>query len=72
LGLEAIAKLYLARKFQQQIMQDYLKGLNEPQREAATHINGPLMIVAGAGKTYSNLFKMEKTFNIQIEICLID
>lgn len=30
-------------------MQDYLKGLNEPQREAASHINGPLMIVAGAG-----------------------
>jgi DNA helicase-2/ATP-dependent DNA helicase PcrA len=30
-------------------MQDYLKGLNEPQREAATHIKGPLMIVAGAG-----------------------
>ena len=30
-------------------MQDYLKGLNEPQIEAATHINGPLMIVAGAG-----------------------
>ncbi|HRI19532.1 MAG TPA: UvrD-helicase domain-containing protein [Panacibacter sp.] len=30
-------------------MQDYLQGLNEPQREAVTHINGPLMIVAGAG-----------------------
>lgn len=30
-------------------MQDYLKGLNEQQTEAATHINGPLMIVAGAG-----------------------
>ena len=30
-------------------MHDYLKGLNEPQREAATHIKGPLMIVAGAG-----------------------
>ncbi len=30
-------------------MQDYLVGLNEPQREASTHINGPLMIVAGAG-----------------------
>lgn len=30
-------------------MQDYLKGLNEQQREAVTHINGPLMIVAGAG-----------------------
>ena len=30
-------------------MQDYLNGLNEPQREAVTHIDGPLMIVAGAG-----------------------
>ncbi len=30
-------------------MQDYMKGLNEPQREAVSHINGPLMIVAGAG-----------------------
>lgn len=30
-------------------MQDYLKGLNDRQYEAATHINGPLMIVAGAG-----------------------
>lgn len=30
-------------------MSDYLKGLNEQQREAVTHINGPIMIVAGAG-----------------------
>lgn len=30
-------------------MQDYLKGLNERQREAVMHINGPLMIIAGAG-----------------------
>lgn len=30
-------------------MPDYLKDLNESQREAVTHINGPLMIVAGAG-----------------------
>ncbi len=30
-------------------MQDYLQGLNAPQREAATHVKGPLMIVAGAG-----------------------
>src|ERR1700755_1520034 len=30
-------------------MQDYLQGLNEPQREAVMHIDGPLMIVAGAG-----------------------
>lgn len=30
-------------------MQDYLKGLNERQREAVLTIEGPLMIVAGAG-----------------------
>lgn len=32
-------------------MQDslYLQGLNERQREAVTHVDGPLMIVAGAG-----------------------
>ncbi len=30
-------------------MIDYLSGLNGPQREAATHINGPIMIIAGAG-----------------------
>jgi DNA helicase II / ATP-dependent DNA helicase PcrA len=30
-------------------MQDYLQGLNEPQRVAVEHKDGPLMIVAGAG-----------------------
>ena len=30
-------------------MNDYLSGLNEKQREAVLHIEGPLMIVAGAG-----------------------
>jgi DNA helicase-2/ATP-dependent DNA helicase PcrA len=30
-------------------MQDYLQGLNEPQKEAVLHIDGPLMIIAGAG-----------------------
>lgn len=30
-------------------MHDYLKELNEQQREAASHMEGPLMIVAGAG-----------------------
>lgn len=30
-------------------MKEYLKELNTPQREAVTHIEGPLMIIAGAG-----------------------
>ncbi|HKP31971.1 MAG TPA: UvrD-helicase domain-containing protein [Chitinophagaceae bacterium] len=30
-------------------MQDYLSGLNEPQKEAVLHLDGPIMIVAGAG-----------------------
>jgi DNA helicase-2/ATP-dependent DNA helicase PcrA len=30
-------------------MLDYLSGLNEPQKEAVLHTDGPLMIVAGAG-----------------------
>jgi DNA helicase-2/ATP-dependent DNA helicase PcrA len=30
-------------------MNDYLGGLNDKQKEAVLHINGPLMIVAGAG-----------------------
>lgn len=30
-------------------MQDYLKGLNDRQREAVLHMEGPLMIIAGAG-----------------------
>jgi len=30
-------------------MQDYLQGLNDRQKEAVLHIDGPIMIVAGAG-----------------------
>ncbi|HEX5026829.1 MAG TPA: UvrD-helicase domain-containing protein [Agriterribacter sp.] len=30
-------------------MQEYLRGLNERQKEAVLHVNGPLMIIAGAG-----------------------
>ncbi|MBK7375842.1 MAG: UvrD-helicase domain-containing protein [Chitinophagaceae bacterium] len=30
-------------------MTNYLDELNEPQREAVTHVNGPIMIIAGAG-----------------------
>ena len=30
-------------------MLDYLSGLNEPQKEAVSHKDGPIMIIAGAG-----------------------
>ena len=30
-------------------MQEYLQGLNEPQREAVMHRDGPMLIIAGAG-----------------------
>ena len=30
-------------------MQQYLQELNDPQRQAVTHIDGPIMIIAGAG-----------------------
>ncbi|EAY24352.1 ATP-dependent helicase [Microscilla marina] len=30
-------------------MDDYIKGLNDPQREAVLHKDGPIMIIAGAG-----------------------
>ena len=31
------------------INKDYLENLNEPQKEAVLHLDGPLLIVAGAG-----------------------
>src|SRR6195952_846328 len=30
-------------------MQNYLEGLNDPQRIAVEHVDGPIMIIAGAG-----------------------
>ena len=45
---------------------DYLAGLNEPQRQAVEHIDGPLMIIAGAGSgktrvlTYRTAHLIEK------------
>ena len=53
---------------------DYLKNLNKAQKEAVTHLDGPLLIVAGAGsgKTkvltsrIANIVKEQKAFPNQI------
>src|SRR5690554_4591008 len=31
------------------VLMDYLEGLNESQRQAVEHIDGPMMVIAGAG-----------------------
>ncbi len=56
------------------INKDYLKNLNAPQKEAVLHLDGPLLIVAGAGsgKTkvltsrIANIIKEKKAFPNQI------
>ncbi len=56
------------------INKDYLKNLNDPQKEAVLHLDGPLLIVAGAGsgKTkvltsrIANIIKEKKAFPNQI------
>jgi DNA helicase II / ATP-dependent DNA helicase PcrA len=53
---------------------DYLKNLNEAQKEAVTHLDGPLLIVAGAGsgKTkvltsrIAHIISQKKAFSNQI------
>ena len=53
---------------------DYLKNLNKAQKEAVSHLDGPLLIVAGAGsgKTkvlttrIANIIKEKKAFPNQI------
>jgi len=56
------------------INKDYLKNLNAPQKEAVLHLDGPLLIVAGAGsgKTkvltsrIANIIREKKAFPNQI------
>ena len=52
---------------------DYLKNLNKAQKEAVMHLDGPLLIVAGAGSgklrvlttRIANIIKKKKLFQIK-------
>ena len=52
---------------------DYLKNLNDAQKEAVTHLDGPLLIVAGAGSGKTKVLTsrianiIEKKERIQIK-----
>ncbi len=44
---------------------DYLTGLNEPQRQAVEHIDGPLMIIAGAGSGKTRVLTYRTAYLIE-------
>ena len=52
-----VIELYNRKK--QMINSDYLKNLNDAQKQAVNHLDGPLLIVAGAGSGKTRVLQQE-------------
>ena len=53
------------------IMSDYLKHLNPQQKKAVEHIDGPLMVIAGAGSGKTRVLTCRMVFLLQLHLVSI-
>ena len=49
-------------------MQDLIEGLNDKQKEAASYIDGPLLILAGAGSGKTRVLTYKIAYLLEQEI----
>ncbi len=50
-------------------MIDYLQGLNDRQKEAVLHIDGPIMIIAGTGSGKTKVLTTRVIHLMSAQLC---